>query len=513
MSPSVSQPVHVNSATGIVGPTGAGKSALIGTAAEYLADTYPGQVLALYTADGGGFPTKVQSLVRLGIIRVWRMRTRGEAFETTMRASAGWWPSAINPSTGETKPHVRLVPPITERYTMRCPNAHVVKVVAFQNLLTPTLCPTCKTHTTRENMTVEKSAIRTKGFEPIGAVAFDGLTSFLNWQMTDMARRTATMELKGEETALGGRIVSGDIALGGNNRAHYGFVQGRAEEMVLNSLGIPGLALPPIWTGLMLETVDEGGLSVRGMKLAGKAKTDECGAWFGNMLEIGVVKDEHGNNVRRLSLEEFVDDAGARHLIKHRGGPSMPPFLQDVHGEPWGQVNLGLFFDLLAKDIDKGFDEATERYKTAPGMPEGEVSYGETNGSSEKPVEAPKPATGKLAPPLPRKAAPKPAQTVAAEPAAATGPIVHTGAAEPDAQTGPETLAEVAAAEIAQTPHSSEKGGVGPTTAPSVRSAPPVRPSVAAAPRPGMGGKPFSPPPAPRPPARAPQVPGLLPRS
>ena len=368
MSPS-SQPVHVNSATGIVGPTGAGKSALIGTAAEYLADTYPGQVLALYTADGGGFPTKVQSLVRNGIIRVWRMRTRGEAFETTMRASQGWWPSRINPSTGETKPNVRLVPPVTEKYTMLCPNGHIVKTVPFQNLLTAAICSTCKTHTTKENMQVQREVHRTKGFEQIGAVAFDGLTSFLNWQMTNMAQRHANLELKGEDTALGGRIVSGDITLGGNNRAHYGFVQSRAEEMVLNSLGIPGLNLPPMWTGLMLETVDEGGLSVRGMKLAGKAKTDECGAWFGNMIEIGVVKDEHGNNVRRLSLEEFIDEAGARHLIKHRGGPGMPPYLQDAHGEPWGQVHLGIFFDLLAKDIERGLARPQRDSRMRRGCP------------------------------------------------------------------------------------------------------------------------------------------------
>jgi len=503
---SPSQPVHVNSATGIVGPTGSGKSSLIATASEYLQDTYPGKVLMLYTADGGGFPTKVQALVKKGLIRVWRMRTRGEAFETCMRASAGWWPSAIHPSTGETKPHVRLVPPITERYIMSCPNGHVVKTVPFQNLLTAALCPQCKTHTTKENMKVEKSAVRTRGFEQVGAVAFDGLTSFLNWQMTDMARRTATMELKGEETALGGRIVSGDIALGGNNRAHYGFVQARAEEMVLNSLGIPGLDLPPIWTMLLLETVDEGGLPVKGPKLAGKAKTDEAPAWFGNMLEVGVVKDESGHDVRRLWLSEFVDDSGIRHLIKHRGGPGMPPFLQDSSDAPWGQVNMGLFFNLLAKDVDQSFADAEAKYPDAPGVPEGEVSYGEVAENQPTAAAAPSVAA-RPAPPARRAPTPKPVAVVAAQPAPAAAAVATpTEAASASAEAPPsDTTPSTVAATPSMTPAPAPPQG---------RPAPrPPASAVAAAPRPGMGGKAFAPPPAPRPPARAPQVPGLLPRS
>ena len=532
MSPS-SQPVHVNSATGIVGPTGSGKSSLIATAAEYLADTYPGQVLLLYTADGGGFPTKVQSLVKLGIIRVWRMRTRGEAFETCVRASSGWWPSRIVPSTGETKPNVPLVPPITERYTMRCPNGHVVKVVRFQNLLTPAVCKGCQLHVTKDTMQVERESHRTKGFEAVGAVAYDGMTSFLNWMMNDMARRTATLELRGEETALGGRIVSGEIALGGNNRAHYGFVQGRAEEMVGNSLGIPHLRLPPIWTGLMLETVDEGNLSIRGMKLAGKAKTDEAAAWFGNMLEIAVVKDEDGHDVRRLWLSEYIDEAGARHLVKHRGSPNMPPYLQDPHGQPWSQVHLGVFFDLLSKDIETNLAAAEAKYSEAPGMPEGEVSYGE---EVEKPTAAPPASPGVVRPapargPVGRRPAPK-AATPARTPVAPTVPVEtgpqaespaspetpsaeaetvsSDGASAPEPATPEPTLTsdDMHAPDVVETRH--EVATPAALVRPAPRPAP--RPAAAVAPRAANATKPYAPPPAPRPPASAPRVPGLLPR-
>lgn len=515
----------VNAALGIVGPTGAGKSCLIATAAEYLWDLHR-KVLHLATADGGGFPTKIQTLVNRGVIRVWRMRTRGEAFETTVRASQGWWPSQINPKTGETPPNVKLVPPITERYVMHCPNGHVVKTVPFQSLLSPALCSVCKIHTTKENMLVERSAERTKGFEQVGGQAFDGLTSFLTWQLQDMGQRHARMELKGEESALGGRIVSGDLQLGGNNRSHYGFVQGQAEAMVLNSTGIPYLDIPPIWTALLMETVDEGGLPVKGMKLAGKAKTDEAGAWFGNTLEVGVVVDtETGANVRRLWLSEFTDDNGVRHLIKHRGGPSMPPYLQDPTGAPWSQVNLGVFFDLLEKDVADQNTAAEGKYQGAPG-----VSEAMTFGDGET---APAPATTATAPtgtatparptavtPPPRVTPPKPRTVAKPKPAPPTMPAAtQTTPASPPASEEP-TPAAVAPPSVEATSaetRSPEEGTTGdgsseaaPTPAQTAPPAPtPVAPRQT---MPAPGPRPaIAPPPGPRPPAVAPRRPAPRP--
>ena len=494
------QNVIVNSALGLMGPTGAGKSSLIATAATYLWETRQ-QVLLLYSASGGGFPTKVQSLVKLGIIRLWRMRTRGEAFESCMRASLGWWPAQIDPTTGETAPGVALVPPITQRFTMKCPQGHVVKVVPFAALMTPALCPSCQTHVTRETMLVERTRARTKGFEPVGAVAFDDLTSMLQWQMDDMAGRHARQEIKGEDSALGGRITSGDLVLGGNNRSHYGFVQTRAGEMVHNMLGIPGLSIPPIVAMLPLETMDEGGLSIVGPKLAGKAKTDEAGSWFGNLLEIGVVKDEQGVEVRRLSLNAYIDDQNRRHLIKHRGSPNMPPYLQDDAGQPWGQVNLGVFFALLEKDIQENAEETQQQFQNAPGLATGEMTYGEpvgtgpaTNGTpastapqSPQPVAAGGVKPGRTQVVKPRAQATKPAQEVVA-------------AVEPSA---------TAALPLEPDPAVVQPGTPIPEAAPSATApAPPVAAPTSAAPRPVLGARPgLAPPPGPRPPAVAPRRP------
>ncbi len=161
--------VRVNSAMLVMGPTGSGKTSLGGTLMEYVYETTD-KLTHFITVDGGGFPTLIQGLIQKGICHVWRARTRdlpdgSLSFETCLRAAQGWWPRRVNALTGECPPGEPLVPPITERYEMHCPEGHLVKTVAFQALLTPTMCPTCRLHTTRENMRVVKTAGQTKGFE------------------------------------------------------------------------------------------------------------------------------------------------------------------------------------------------------------------------------------------------------------------------------------------------------------------------------------------------------------
>src|SRR5665213_2393207 len=324
---------HVNSATLIMGVTGSGKSALLATLARYLWKTYK-RVTVIHSTDGGGIPTQVQALMEAGIIWLYRLRTRDLAdgslsFETCYRATQGWLPRTVNRATGETTPGCEMVPPITEAYAMHCPQGHLVKTVPFQSMLTPSLCPTCKVLTDKSNAKVAKTSHPTKGFEQIGAICFDGLTSMLSWMMSDMGQRSGRLELKGEEGAIGGKIISGDLKLGGNTRSHVGFAQSRAEELVLNSLSIPNLVVPPVFTALTMEATDEGGLSIRGPKLAGRARTDEGPSWFGNCLETAVVKTDKDERQFRLYLSEYTDAEGVRHLCKHRAAPgTMPPYLE-----------------------------------------------------------------------------------------------------------------------------------------------------------------------------------------
>lgn len=560
--------VHVNSATLLMGTTGTGKSALEGTLAEWVWETY-GKVTRLYTSDGGGFPSNVQALMRLGIMQVFRMRTRdlpdgSLSFETCLRSTQGWWPRQITPSTGEVPRGIAMVPPITERYQMFCVNGHLVKQVPFASLLTASLCPQCRVMTDKSNARVVKESQTTPGFEQVGAVCFDGLTSMLSWMMSDMSQRSGRLELKGEEGAIGGKINSGDLKIGGSSRSHYGFAQSRAEEMVLNSLSIPGLVVPPVFTALTMETMDEGDLSVRGPLLIGKAKTAEAGAWFGDCLEAMVLKNDKDERIYRLALSEFVDGAGVRHLVKNRAAPgTMPPYLEDPPLKSgteaqtaFTQFNLGVFYSL--RDQARVVTEAAmdARFPRAPGLPAGMVEVGEgtgagtgsaagtltespggqppavsggprptpagfgggaTGAAAGGPVVAPRPA-----PPAPKGGKPqvvvkplatKPQQAQPAQPIQSPPPVATPAEAAPEAGT-PSGAAP--ASEEAEQEEAQEAAQDAPAEVPAAQQAqvaqvaPVARPAQQAA-----GGAPrqaWAPPGAPRPPAQAPRVGAPKPR-
>ena len=78
---------RIFTATLILGVPGAGKTSLLATFATYLWDTYH-KVLLLYSWDGGAIPTVLQKLMKQGLIRFWRARTRSaEASRSTPRTA------------------------------------------------------------------------------------------------------------------------------------------------------------------------------------------------------------------------------------------------------------------------------------------------------------------------------------------------------------------------------------------------------------------------------------------
>ena len=519
-------PGQGNSATIIIGNSGTGKSSLGATLAEYLWETFQ-KVLLYYSSDGGGIPSRVQALQRLGILRLFRMRSRGNPFETSLLSTRGWFPAQVNGSTGEVTPGMRMIPPLTEEISVYCPEQHLLKVVRHQaQIPAVSTCPICKKQVMKSAVLTSRITTQTKGFESVGGVFFDGLSSMLSWMMLDMAGRTGRLELKGEESALGGRIIDGDMALGGNNRSHYGFAQTRAEEMATNALSIPNLVVPPVFTALLLEATDKGGLQVKGPKLAGEAKTAESPQWFGNCLESTVVQTDKGEKVFRLQLDEYIDDQGARHLVKHRGAPgSLPPYLEDAPGEaPFNQFNLGVFFRLLEEGTRSTEQEMRERFPNAPGVAE-TLTMGDGPDATVK-ADAPKAAVARpAAPTLARGTKPKPVvkgktseAPAPAEPVPAPSeetPVSESDSLPPVAETTQEPTVDEAGTEVTASPKPAPEA---PAPAPAPRPAPRPAASVASPrPAPGVAGRAFAPPPMPRPPASAPKppaprVPGLLPR-
>jgi hypothetical protein len=380
---------RIFTATLVLGVSGAGKTTLLEGFAVYLWETY-GKVLLLYSWDGGAIPTRVQKRMKQGLIRFWRARTRsaeGLGIETLYQASKGYWPRLINPETGETSPAVDLVPPVTALYAVSCANGHLIKTVPSMGLVGGSAyCQTCNAPINPASVRVEEQTSRTKGFEEVGGVAFDGLTSMANVVMEHMDHARGQGQIGGEKAAFGGVVQSGVVKLGGNNRADVGFGQSRAQQFVNNSLGIPYLVEGPVFTALSMEATDEGGLSIVGAKLPGRAATDEASSWFGNAMEMGKIVDEAGKSHFALFTRPYTDSQGRRHLLKtsssEMGIPSaLPAVLIDPpegEGKAGLVANLGKVFQTLDTDLRAALAEETSG--PMPAAAPGE--YGEPKAST-----------------------------------------------------------------------------------------------------------------------------------
>jgi hypothetical protein len=372
----------VTNTTMICGDTGTGKSALLATAAEWGWKNHR-KVSLLYSSDGGGFPTKLDALIRAGIIRVWKIRTRGEAFETCSRACQGQWPTEfLDPLTGETAPGVPLAAPIKSTYTLICcycdkPVAKRSSKRAFQNAIK---CPECQKQVNLQTGSIQDVSERPPFFKDVGLVMYDGLTSMQDWIMEDMADKTGRGELRGEGSALGGKVVSGDMVFGGSNRSHYGFAQVRAAQWIQDATNIPGLVLGPFFTARQQRATDSNtNLRIYGPAIAGQAKTADVPAWVANCLGSMIHIDDKKRKEFRLYLTEYREEDGIPHLCKTRAYPgTMPDYLSDgpidsetglpVEGKPFGLFNLGHFLDLMEAATKKTLEETAESCPDAPGL-------------------------------------------------------------------------------------------------------------------------------------------------
>lgn len=496
-----SPPKFLNTSTCLIGATGSGKTRLIATAAEYVWETYGG-ITALYHSDLGGYPARVDALVRAGIIWLFRMRTRGMnlSFETAQLSSMGYWPRAFtNTLTGEVAAGVGMVGPTTKQYRQVCNSCGKARTMTIKAALNAGKCTCGKTWSTRDSVITDQ-IIATPGVDKIKLRAYDGLTSLSEWYLQDLSHRK---ELGGEMGAIGGVVDSGGQAFRGNNRAQVGFAQTRVHELVSNSLSIPGQVIMPIWTAITAETGDESGrLTVVGPKLAGSAKTETAPAWFGNTFEAQVVEgDQVGTKIRRLYLSEFIDAEGRRHLCKHRADPAhMPEYVED---EPYTaeappqsictNFSLGHVFALLSRATDRSDEEVRALYPGAPGIDSVPASFGLPLGEGEDtaPTELEEGATPAVA------ARPKPAvarPVVKRKPGSAAPPVVETpveAPAEPEPTQEPEpepdpelaqeaapvpqadALAAAQAFDTEQAWAAAEKSTPRPTPRPAVRPAAP----------------------------------------
>ncbi len=481
---------RIFTATGVIGVPGSGKTTLADGFSVYLWETFK-KVLLLYSWDGGAIPTQIQKRMQQGLIRYWRARTRsgdGLGIETVYLASKGYWPKAIDPQTGETSPAVELVAPVTTRYALSCPKGHPINTVQHHVQIIPQYCAECRAMVQVNEYRIAESVTRTKGFELVGGVFFDGLTSMCNVVMDHMDISRGAGLIGGEKPAFGGVVASGVVKMGGNNRADIGFGQSRAQQFVNNSLSIPSLVEGPVFTGLAMEATDEGGLPIVGMKLPGRAATDEASAWFGNMMEMGRTLDDAGKEHVTLFLRPFTDKQNRRHLLKTSSSPiGLPDMLIDP---PLDEKKAGVIANL--GDVFRGLDAdlkhalATDDVKDTPGMAGSPTSYGETIVSALV-AAVTQAAIAQVPTPAP------------ATPAAPAAPTVKAAAPRmpPKAKAAPAAAPKV-------TPIAESAGGAIASQGATAGMLAPDPPPQAAAPPPPTTGTTPPPPPGMRPPQKAP---------
>jgi hypothetical protein len=467
---------RIFTATLVLGVPGAGKTSLLATFARYLWETYS-KVLLLYSWDGGAIPTDLQKLMKQGLIRFWRARTRsaeGLGIETLYQATKGYWPRQIHPETGETSPGVDLVPPVTALYTVSCQKTgELLATLPVRGVITPTYCTPCKTLHPLAELHIAETVKRTKGFELVGGVAYDGLTSMTNEVLSFMDHARGAGQVGGEKSAFGGVVISGSIKLGGTNRADIGLGQSRGREFVNNSLSIPYLVEGPVFTALSMEATDEGGLPIVGAKLPGRAATDEASSWFGNVYEMGKTVDEAGKEHHTLFLRPFTDAQNRRHLLKSSSSPAgLPEMLIDPIGHPWAEANLGKVFTLLDQDLDRAM---AEEIVGAPGLSQTPSAYGEA--FAQAPAATPPASLAPLAKPAPVQA---PAPIPVPSPGGGVGPPAVTARKRPRAvEPAPAPAAVEAAPPAVETPPTPTPVS-GPPPPPGMK--PPARlPTVAGA--------------------------------
>lgn len=407
--------IFANSTTGIYGLSGAGKTSLIATAAEYNYETF-GKITLYYSSDLGGWGNKLLSLIRLGIVRAWYVRNHINPLETIELATRGAWPAEIlEPETGHADPSVPLIMPTRIAFALTCPNGHRVtradSEAGFQGGYAAP-CPTCGVVTSLANGSVSQVLVQHSMFSKVGMRAYDSMTQLCDWGMEDLQQQAAAGTLP--TTSSGGSVLgaaeavrSGSMNFSAGSDRHVGFIQNRTYAWIGNVRAIAGHTLPPVMTFGVEQgkAQDEsGGVPCLGPKIAGNARTAWVPGWLGNMLHASREPNKDGNMVYRLWLVNHLDPRDPRQIpyqAKQRGEPwGIPDFLEDPYDEDkekrdamaWTVCSLKNFYQLQQRQMVQILARDAQKFPGAPALQakqdeDTEVEVGVvTPGSTAQPV-------------------------------------------------------------------------------------------------------------------------------
>jgi hypothetical protein len=216
------------------------------------------------------------------------------------------------------------------------------------------------------------------GFEGVKAVAFDGISSMQDELLSYQASMGVS---KAGGVSQSNCVKSGSVIFGQGNMPHYMFAQRRATEWIKNSLKIPFLWAPPVFTALEYFGEDEREHRKCGPKLAGKAASMSFPSVVGNCLCPVVVMNKEKKPEWRLYLVPYEDETGTLYPAKHRATDidalkEIAPegFLTDPLGGPhFSQFNLGVFYTALYAALEKEKALVKQEIPNGPGIYRGRI--------------------------------------------------------------------------------------------------------------------------------------------
>lgn len=268
-----------------------GKSTLGAQLAAYVYKT-TGKKTRVVNMDGGGTSNAHAYLVERGISEIWNVDCWDDKslFLTLDQASKGFWPEDTK------EPNCPLLPPFTK--WRECPTCH--QNVGATGYALPALCASCKTKMASGTFCRTRTTYA-NGFEDVGAVVFEGFTSFGE----ALLRRLRSINPEGGRTVEDKQADGTVYKISAPGQQHYGDAQAYLAQYVANSKTIPtGLVL---WTALENRGEEEGKVAY-GPKGPGQALTTTCIPWFTDVLHLdGIAKTEKGLVVKDSNGQEILE--------------------------------------------------------------------------------------------------------------------------------------------------------------------------------------------------------------
>lgn len=275
----------------IYGQGGMGKSTL---GAQLAAHTWKttGKKTRVVNMDGGGTANAYAGLLEKGIAEIWSVDQWDEKslFLTLDLATKGHWPE------DPTEPNSPLLPPFSK--WKECPSCK--GDVGAKGFALPPKCTSCGTALAAGTFCRTRTTYA-NGFDAVGAVVFEGFTSFGE----ALLRRLRTINPEGGRTIEDKAADGGVFKVSAPGQQHYGDSQAYLGQFVANTKSIPVSRV--LWTALENRGEEEG-KAVFGPKGPGQALTTTCVPWFTDVIHLdGLPKMQNGMVVKDANGLEVVE--------------------------------------------------------------------------------------------------------------------------------------------------------------------------------------------------------------